>query len=255
MAYSAPNYNLMSTYINDIADSRMNGRNEMGMDDLLQARYFDRNGLRGSRGELSNQLKDIMAQTDYGKVPHQSRPTIVDKLNEGDPQDKLNDKQCSVAYSPHHRQGTDDTYDNQRAINPDVTHGTSYDNRHRQEMDDTSYDNHHRQGTDDVIYDNHHRQGTDDTYDNQSSTNPYTTHGASYDNHRQGSINCKHQRGSQQKYNIGDWSLTKTIVIVIILVGIFYLLLTIMFQDRVNYQAAPGNMNLPGSEMMDTVNH
>ena len=200
MAYSAPNYNLMSTYINDIADSKMNGKNEMGMDDLLQARYFDRNGLRGSRGELSNQLKDIMAQTDYGRVQPQSRPTIVDKLNEGDPQDKLNDRQYSIESSPRHK------------------------------------------------------QDTDDTYGNQSSVNPYITHSPSSDNHRPISINCKRNHLSRQKYNAGDWSLTKTIVIVIILVGIFYLLLTIMFQDPVKYQTTPGNMNLSRAETVDAVN-
>ena len=178
MQYNTPNYNLMSNYINSLADSRLKGDNEQN-DMMLQSHYFDRNNLRGNRTELNNQLKDITAQIDYGRAPQQSRPTIIDKLNEGDPQEKLNEKQYALEMSPVRKQETD-------TVNPYI--------KQDQLAGKCGF--------------------------------PFPP----IHEHRR----CHHE----------DWSLTKTIVIVIILLGIFYLLLNIIFQDRGNYQAVSGNMNL-----------
>jgi hypothetical protein len=179
MQYNVPNYNLMSNYINNLADSRLKGDNEQN-DILLQSHYFDRNNLRGNKTELNNQLKDITAQIDYGKAPQQSRPTIIDKLDEGSPQDKLNERQYAMEMSPIRRQDHD-------AINP-------YIQPHKSDI-------------------------------NYGNRFPHPCYG-------------------NRRNRCSDWSLTKTIVIVIVLLGIFYLLLSLMFQDRVDRQYMPGNMNL-----------
>lgn len=180
----------MSNYINNLADSRLKGDNEQN-DMMLQAHYFDRNNLRGSKTELNNQLKDITAQVDYGRAPPQSRPTIIDKLNEGNPQDKLNERQYSLEISPQPSRGQEND-----AINPYIKPNQSAGGiKYGQECD----------------YGNHF---------------PYPP------------------RFEHRRHGYEDWSLTKTIVIVIILLGIFYLLLNIIFQDHGDYHAVPGNMNL-----------
>lgn len=177
----------MSNYINNLADSRLKGDNEQN-NILLHTNYFDRNNLRGNKTELDNQLKDITAHVDYGKVPQQSRQTVIDKLDEGSPQDKLNEKQYSLEMSSARGQEYD-------TINPYMN---PYSQTNRSNDSERDYGNRF----------------------------PYSS------------------RWGHRRNTYGDRSLTKTIVIVIILLVIFYLLLVLMFRDRDEYQAAPGNMNL-----------
>ena len=179
----------MSSYIDNLANAKP--REDAEIDKaLLQSRYFDRNGLRGNQNELKNQLNDIMAQTDYGKTPQKNRPTVIDKLEEGDPQDKLNEKQyaleTSTPYNPN--------YD---SVNPYIRPNINpYDQRYPSTVPR-----------------------------DQVPINPY----------------IRHRYGESTK----EWSLTKTIVIVVVLIGIFYLFFNMIFQDRVSHQPIPGDMNLP----------
>lgn len=180
----------MSSYIDNLAASKSKDDAEINKA-MLQSHYFDRNGLRGNQNELKNQLNDIMAQTDYGRAPRPTRPTVIDKLNEGDPQDKLNDKQFireTTVYNQDHD-----------AINPYVQ-----------------------------PYDVNRKDYTYVDPNNCAPFNDYTTH-------------------HMHKRPIDDWSLTKTIVIVIVLICALYLFLTIIFRERISRQNEPGNMNLPGT--------
>lgn len=188
MVYNAPNYRLVSTYIDELADAKT--KEDVDIDKaMIQSRYFDRNGLRGNQNELKQQLNDIMAQADYGRAPQQTRPTVIDKLNEGDPQDALNDKQyvdTANMYMAKPNSGNEPI--DQRIINPYVR-----------------YNN-----------------------DNRPQINPY-------------------MKRKDRRRAVEEWSLIKTTVIVVVLLGIFYFLLTLLFRDRVSHRDVPGDMNLPGS--------
>ncbi len=195
MVYNAPNYRLVSTYIDGLADAKT--KEDVAIDKaMIQSRYFDRNGLRGNQNELKQQLNDIMAQADYGRAPQPTRPTIIDKLNEGDPQDALNDKRYV----------------------------------------DTS--NAYAEGV----------NGVNEPVDRQT-VNPYV----GYCNDSNGSQGDECMRGRRRRGAVEAWSLTKTIVVVVVVLAIFYFLITLLFRDRVSYNNAPGDMNLPGMDDADRV--
>ena len=187
MVYNAPNYRLMGSYIDNMADAKLK---KDDADTRFQDNYFNGNILLGKQSELKNQLNEIMAQADYSRIPPRTRPTVIDKLKEGDPQDKLNERQYAEASNTYTTElnGSNEPVD-QQIINPYTHHSNN---------------------------------------DNIPQIKPY-------------------MKGNNRRMISEDWSLIKTLVIVIILIGVIYLFLNMIFQDRVSHQVVPGNMNLPGS--------
>lgn len=157
----------------------------------IQDNYFNGNTLLGKRSELKNQLNDILMQSDYDRVPPHTRPTVIDKLKEGDPQDKLNDRQ--YAYETSIPMQDDDLNNNVPHQNVDLIEHRPIRNHSHNSMNESCIDRQRRRMPNE------------------------------------------------------DWSLIKTLVIVIVLVGIIYLFLNMIFRDHVSRQMIPGDMNLPGT--------
>ena len=80
--YTAPNYKLIDAYINDAVSSRQASENNAFAGAIAQTVKFNPDGFRGSRDQLKHQLREIMAQSDYGLVHDEPPETIIDRIDD-----------------------------------------------------------------------------------------------------------------------------------------------------------------------------
>lgn len=229
MQYNTPNYRLIGSYIDHKVSSQQTPPEEARFDkEIAQQLHFDRNNLQGQRNELHDTISGIMSQLDYDMPAAEKYTPPAQWFNRGtkeDPQDMLNNK--------------------------------TYKTLHREDSP-----NHPNNGSaNDYYNDNIQGQGSGSEYTAprrpfKPTVNPYIPFGPHADSHvnpyAKSRIN-PYIRPPFHERLYHEWSLMRTVVLVIVLLAIFYLLLNVIVQRRRCYKARPdeGNMNPPGVRLAE----
>ncbi len=93
--WSAPNYRLADAYINNTVDERNKGQSS---DPFSQSFKFNGNSLRGNDHEFKSQMREILAQSDYGIEKAHPSETLIDKIDNenGSIQNQFNDQKLEM---------------------------------------------------------------------------------------------------------------------------------------------------------------
>ena len=188
--YNAPNYKLIDAYINDAVSSKQAPENNAFASAIAQSVKFNPDGFRGSRDQLKHQLREIMAQSDYGLVHDEPPATVIDRIDD-----------------------TDRSTTGQRMLG-------SIDVPEKEKDGGIDY--------------NKSSNGSSNNNISNASINPYIP---------------------EHEYNpLQDWSMAGTVLLVIVVVGLFFILLRLMFPVRtaLNLQV-DSNMNVSPPE--DSLNN
>ena len=182
--YTAPNYKLIDAYINDAVNSKQSPENNAFAGAIAQTVKFNPDGFRGSRDQLKHQLREIMAQSDYGLVHDEPPATIIDRI---DDMDQSTEQEISGSTGDHKKE---------------KDNGMDHNNI------STEYSN------------------------NDNSNVPINPYIPTYDDKPR-----------------WDWSICGTVLLVIVVVGLFYILLRLMFPVRqAPTPQVEGNMNVTPTE-------
>ena len=93
--WSAPNYRLADAYINNTVDERNKGQSS---DPFSQSFKFNGNSLRGNDHEFKSQMREILAQSDYGIEKAPPSETLIDKIDNenGNIQNQFNNQKLEM---------------------------------------------------------------------------------------------------------------------------------------------------------------
>lgn len=214
MQYNTPNYRLIEAYINNKVSAQQSPEEARFDKEIARQLHFNRNNLQGQRNELNNTISGIMSQLDYD-MPAAEKYAPPTQLSTERSKEEPQDMLNNRVYKVLNRENS--------MIQPS---NGAVDNYY------TDFHN-GEQGSGSAPY-----------RPFKPTVNPYIP----YDPH----IN-PYIRPPFHERLYHEWSLMKTIVLVIVLLAIFYLLLNVIVQRRRCYKAQPdeGNMNLPGVRLAD----
>ena len=222
MQYNAPNYKLIGSYIDSKVSTKQTPEEAQFDSAIAQSIHFDRNGLRGNRNQLYSQISEIMAQTDYNMgISEKYEPRGRSNRNPIEPQDLLNDKQNSILGSNTHMTNTENVNGGYVGSENDQSIST-------------------------IPMDGMYSQSPYSTRTNKNSPNGNKNHRHFSDMH---GINPYIKPPVHYRL-CNNWSLIKTVILVIILLGLFYLVLNLIFQKRAQHTELleESNMNPPNLE-------